>query len=168
MLDMMRLFAGEFVDIHSYISNAYWCHDVEDNAYALMRTDDGVVAMLHSSATQWRHRFELDLTLSEGALLLSGILSSSRSYGAEKLTVIYKGDDDRGDPREVTTRYNQDNSWAAEIDDFARCILADRPVRDGSSLEALRTMELLYAVYTADDEWARRWDIASSKIGRVA
>jgi hypothetical protein len=29
-------------------------------------------------------------------------------------------------------------------------------------------MELLYAVYTADDEWARRWDIAGSKIGRVA
>jgi predicted dehydrogenase len=168
MLDMMRLFGGEFVDIHSYVSNAYWCHDVEDNAYALMRTDDGVVAMLHSSATQWRHRFELDLTLSEGALLLSGILSSSRSYGAEKLTVVFRGEDDRGDPKEVTTRYNQDNSWAAEIDDFARCILADRAVRDGSSLEALRTMELLYAVYTADDEWARRWGIGSPKIGRVA
>jgi len=38
-------------------SNSYWHHDVEDNAYALMRTADGVVAMLHSSATQWRHRF---------------------------------------------------------------------------------------------------------------
>ena len=167
MLDMMRLFAGDFVDIHSHVSNAYWCHDVEDNAYALMRTDDGVVAMLHSSATQWRHRFELDITLSEGALLLSGILSSSRSYGAEKLTVVYRGDDDRGDPKEVTTRYNHDNSWAAEIDDFARCILADRPVRDGSSLDALRTMQLVYAVYAADEEWARRWDIVGPKVERV-
>jgi predicted dehydrogenase len=168
MLDMMRLFAGEFVDIHSYVSNAYWCHDVEDNAYALMRTDDGVVAMLHSSATQWRHRFELDLTLSEGALLLSGILSSSRSYGAEQLTVVFRGEDDRGDPKEVTTRYNQDNSWAAEIGDFARCILADRAVRDGSSLEALRTMQLVYAVYASDREWARRWDIAGAKVEPVA
>ena len=162
MLDMMRLFAGEFVDIHSYISNAYWLHDVEDNAYALMRTDDGVVAMLHSSATQWRHRFELDITLSDGALLLSGILSSSRSYGAEQLTVVFRGEDDRGDPREVTTRYNEDNSWAAEVDDFARCILADRPVRNGSSLEALRTMQLVYAVYGADEDWVRRWDISTS------
>jgi predicted dehydrogenase len=168
MLDMMRLFAGEFVDIHSYVSNAYWCHDVEDNAYALMRTDDGVVAMLHSSATQWRHRFELDITLSDGALLLSGILSSSRSYGAEKLTVVVRGEDDRGDPKEITTRYNQDNSWAAEIDDFARCILADRGVRNGSSLEALRTMQLVYAVYAADEEWAQRWDIAVSHVERVA
>jgi predicted dehydrogenase len=168
MLDMMRLFGGEFVDIHSYVSNAFWCHDVEDNAYALMRTADGVVAMLHSSATQWRHRFELEITLSEGALLLSGILSSSRSYGAERLTVVFRGEDDRGDPKEVMTRYNQDNSWAAEVDDFARCILADRAVRDGSSLEALRTMQLVYAVYAADHEWARRWDIAGAKVERVA
>ena len=32
MVDMMRLFAGDFVDIHAYVSNAFWCHDVEDNA----------------------------------------------------------------------------------------------------------------------------------------
>jgi predicted dehydrogenase len=51
MVDMMRLFAGEFVDIHAHVSTAFWCHDVEDTAYALMRTADGVIAMLHSSAT---------------------------------------------------------------------------------------------------------------------
>ena len=48
-----------------------------------MRTADGTVAMLHSSATQWRHRFGLDITLQHGGRSLSGILSSSRSYGAE-------------------------------------------------------------------------------------
>jgi len=69
---MMRLFAGEFVDVHSYVTNDYWNHDVEDNAYALMRSEHGVVAMLHSSATQWRHRFNLDITLTQGALDLSG------------------------------------------------------------------------------------------------
>ena len=52
MVDMMRLFAGEFVDFHSFISNDYWKHDVEDNAYALMKTKTGIVAMLHPSATQ--------------------------------------------------------------------------------------------------------------------
>ena len=38
MVDMMRLFAGEFTDVHSYVTNDYWNHDVVDNAYALMRT----------------------------------------------------------------------------------------------------------------------------------
>jgi predicted dehydrogenase len=157
MVDMMRLFAGEFVDIHAHVSNAFWCHDVEDNAYALMRTADGTVAMLHSSATQWRHRFALDITLKEGGLSLSGILSSSRSYGAETLTVVTRGDDDLGDPREVTTRYNEDQSWRDEIEEFARAIIANREIRHGSSLEALKTMQLVYDIYAADREWAERW-----------
>ena len=51
--------------MHSFVSNSVWNHDVEDNAYALMRTADGIVAMLHSSATQWRHRFSLEITLEQ-------------------------------------------------------------------------------------------------------
>lgn len=157
MIDMARLFAGDFVDIHAYVTNRFWEHDVEDNAYALMRTADGVVAMLHSSATQWRHRFSLEITLSGGALMLSGILSSSRSYGAETLTVVHRGADDQGDPREVTTRYNEDNSWGAEIEDFVASVLADAPIVNGSSLEALKTMQLVYDIYAADSAWAERW-----------
>jgi len=55
-----------------------------------MLSADGVVAMLHSTATQWQHSFSLDTHLEEGALLLSGILSGSKSYGDERLTVICK------------------------------------------------------------------------------
>jgi predicted dehydrogenase len=51
MVDLMRLFAGEFNEVHSFISNSHWGYDVEDNAYAIMRTNDGVVGMLNSSAT---------------------------------------------------------------------------------------------------------------------
>ena len=69
MLDLMRLFAGEFKDVHSFISNGHWGYDVEDNAYAIMRTKEGVVGMLNSSATQWRHRFNLDINLERGSLI---------------------------------------------------------------------------------------------------
>lgn len=159
MVDLMRLFAGEFTQVHSFVSNSYWRHDVEDNAYALMRTDGGVVGMLHSSATQWRHRFSLDITLEKGALILSGILSGSKSYGAETLTVVYAGDDDQGDPKEQVTRYNSDPSWADEIADFAEAINTGRPVAEGSSEDALRTMELVYRIYAADPEWRARWNL---------
>lgn len=165
MLDMMRLFGGEFVDIHAFVTNEYWKHDVEDNAYAIMRTDTGVVAMIHSSATQWRHRFNLDITLSEGALVLSGILSSTKSYGAETLTVVHRGEEDRGDPREVTTRYNSDESWRREVRELAECVLRDEPVHYGSSLDALKTMQLVYDVYTADREWADAWGIRPGAVG---
>jgi predicted dehydrogenase len=160
MLDLMRLFAGDFAEVRSYVSNAYWGHDVEDNAYALMRTVDGVVALLHSSATQWRHRFQLDITLERGMIILSGILSGTMSYGAETMTVAYKGEDDRGDPRETTTRYNQDNSWRDEIAEFADAVLSDRPILDGSSLEALRTMQLVYRIYCADPAWSAAYGLS--------
>lgn len=161
MVDMMRLFVGDFVHISSHVSNGFWCHDVEDNAWALMRTSDDVVALLHSSATQWRHRFRLEIALTEGSLILSGILSSSRSYGVETLTVVSRSDDDRGDPREVSTRYNTDTSWQDEIDEFARAIIAGKPIRNGSSLEALKTMQLVFDIYRADPEWSARFDLAA-------
>lgn len=163
MVDLLRLFAGEFVDVHSFVSNGFWGYDVEDNAYALMRTADGVVAMLHSSATQWRHRFSLEIALARGSVLLSGILSGSKSYGAETLTVIRRTDDDMGDPREETVRYNQDPSWADEIAGFARSIRDDTPVTDGSSNDALRTMRLVERIYTADPEWRARWGLCSGE-----
>ncbi len=157
MVDLLRLFAGEFEEIHSFVSNDFWHHDVEDNAYALMRTADGAVAMLHSSATQWRHRFQLDITLEKGALILAGILSGSKSYGAETLTVAWAGDDDMGDPKEQTTRYNNDPSWADEIAEFAEAIPTDTPIVAGSSAEALKTMHLVYRIYCADPRWRARW-----------
>jgi predicted dehydrogenase len=161
MADLMRLFAGEFVEVYSFVSNDFWKHDVEDNAYALMRTKDRVVAMLHSSATQWRHSFNLEITLAGGALLLAGILSGSKSYGSETLTVVTAGKDDSGDPKETTTRYNHDPSWGDEIADFADAVLNDRAVTEGSSSDAYRTMELVYRIYCADPEWRDRWQLSS-------
>lgn len=163
MLDMMRLFAGEFVEIHSVISNSFWNHDVEDNAYALLRTADGVVAMLHSSATQWRHRFSLEITLSRGTIILSGILTGTKSYGAETITVARAGEDDDGDPPEHTTRYTSDNSWRDEIDEFADAVVNDKPIVHGSSREALATMELVYGIYRADPEWRRRYNLDEAR-----
>lgn len=160
MVDLMRLFAGEFSEIHSFISNSHFGYDVEDNAYALMRTEGGVVAMLNSSATQWRHRFHLDINLEGGSIILGGILSGSKSYGAETLTVVRADhDNDGGDPREEMIRYNRDPSWDEEINCFAESILSDNPVGSGSSLDALNTMKLVYQIYFADPKWREAYNI---------
>lgn len=159
MVDLLRLFAGEFTTVHSFIDNQFWNHDVEDNAYALMRTDDGKVAMLHSSATSWRHRFHLDITLTKGAITLSGILSGSKSYGAETLTVAWAGDE-MGDPKEQTTRFNNDPSWEAEVTEFANAVTQGTAIENGTANDALKTMELVYAIYQADPQWAGKWGLS--------
>ncbi len=164
LLDMMRLFAGEFTDISSFISNEYWHHDVEDNAYALMRTSEGVVAMVHSSATQWRHQFRLEITLTEGAIVLGGILSGSKSYGDETMTTIIKSPEEGAMPVEETTTYNIDHSWQDEINEFSDAILRNKPIRCGNSQDALKTMELVYRIYCADQDWQRRFGLSGSPI----
>jgi predicted dehydrogenase len=160
MVDLMRLFGGEFKEVHSFVSNGHWGYNVEDNAYALMRTDDNVVAMLNSSATQWRHRFHLDINLEKGSIILGGILSGTKSYGAETLTVVRADPaNDLGDPMEQVTRYNKDPSWCAEIDEFVNCVINNRKVVNGTSDDALQTMKLVYKIYYSDPSWRKRYDI---------
>lgn len=168
MVDLMRLFAGEFVEVHSFIANSHWGYDVEDNAYALMRTADGIVGMLNSSATQWRHRFNLDINLERGSVILGGILSGSKSYGAETLTVVTVDHArDNGDPKEQLTRYNHDPSWEEEINRFAECIRTNQPIESGSSLDALNTMKLVYKIYHADPAWRQTYSITNPDIYNI-
>jgi predicted dehydrogenase len=165
MVDLMRLFGGEFSEIRSFVSNGHWGYDVEDNAYALMRTPDGIVGMLNSSATQWRHRFHLDVNLERGSLILGGILSGTKSYGAETLTVVRADpDNDQGDPREQITRYNRDPSWDAEICAFTHSILSGQPVQSGTSEDALRTMKLVFKIYYSDSTWRETYAIPNPEM----
>ncbi len=162
MLDMIRLFAGEFEEVKSFVSNSYWNHDVEDNAFAIMRSRNGCVAMIHSTATQWQHRFRLEVTLRDALLELTGILSGSKSYGEERLRVIPRTEGSSvGSFTETWTSYLDDHSWQREIDEFAELVVTGSPVRNGTSDDALKVMELVYRIYSADDQWQRMFDIPS-------
>jgi predicted dehydrogenase len=159
MVDLMSLFCAEFTEVKSFVSNSYWKHNVEDNAYALLKDRFGRVAMLHSSATQWQHRFTLDIALTKGYLELCGILSGTKSYGEEKLIIGIKSESDLGALREETITYLEDNSWRDEINEFAEAILKGKKILHGTSVEALRTMKLVYSIYFADHDWKRLFKI---------
>jgi predicted dehydrogenase len=160
MVDLMRLFCGDFVDVKSFISNDYWKHDVEDNAYALLKDQSGRVAMLNSSATQWQHKFSLDISLSEGYIELTGILSGSKSYGEETI-VFGKRDEvsDNGQMETTTIKFLQDNSWRDEIFEFADAIINNKKIDSGSSLDALETMKLVFNIYFSDEDWRTKYNI---------
>lgn len=162
MVDLMQLFAGEFTDVISFVSNSHWGFDVEDNAYAIMRTKNGVVGMLNSSATQWRHTFSLDINLENGSLVLEGILSGSKSYGSETLTIVTVDHlHDKGDPREQITRYNHDPSWEEEINYFVQQIMTNEKIETGSAIEAFNTLKLVNKIYYSDPEWRSKYSISN-------
>ena len=153
MLDLFRLFCGDFVDVKSLVSTHYWNVDVEDNVFAILRDTEGRTAMLHSSSTQWKHRFNLEIYMSEGYLSVNGILSSTRSYGDETVTVARKKFDEgfaTGKPREEIIYFDTDPSWELEVADFIRNITEDTPVESGNSDQALKAMQLVFDIYKDD------------------
>jgi len=155
MLDLVRYFSQDYYnEIHSFVNNDYWGHDIEDNAYILMRNKAGQVASLHSTATQWQHRFRLEIILNEGLLELQGILSGSKSYGSETLKVIERSKvKSSGSQEEKIYTFLSDNSWKDEIDEFANCIINDEPVTNGTSYDALQVMKMIFNVYKSDKAW---------------
>ena len=152
MLDLMIHFAGKFEDIQSSVQTQFWNIPVEDNVFAILKTGRGVVAMFHSSATQWRHKFTLDMCFEGGYINLEGILSSTRSYGDEILIIARKQFEDSafaiGKPREERIFFDTDDSWKLELQDFIDAIKNKQPVRYGNSgdaLAVLKTVEEIYA-----------------------
>lgn len=159
MLDLIRYLSGEsFSKIFSFIDNAFWNFDVEDNAYVLMKSTNGVVAQLHSSATQWRHMFNLEVTLQKGSIVLGGILTGSKSYGDETLRIISSNPEkDKGVPMETTSEYHQDVSWDNEIKYFLNCIQNNLIIERGSIDDAIETMHLVEKIYKADPLWKKKY-----------
>lgn len=161
MVDLFRMFCGEFQEIKSFVANFPWGLEVENDAFAILRNNKKQLAMLHSSSTQWKHKFSLEISLEEGYVNLYGILSSTRSYGqGERLVTARKQFEDEsyavGNPQENVTYFGQDRSWEREIDDFVDCIVNDKKVVVGSSYDALKSMELVYNIYQADSKWYKK------------
>ena len=158
MLDLMRYFAGEFTSVHAFISNSFWNFDVEDNAYVMMKSDSGIVAQLMSSATQWQHTFNLNITLEKGSLVLGGLRTSSKSYGEETLRIISSDAEKLNTKPQVEERsYDEDISWDEEIKCFAGVLLNSDNIENGSIDEALKIMELIETIYKADPEWRAKY-----------
>jgi predicted dehydrogenase len=112
-----------------------------------MRTKIGVVAVIHSSGTQWRHWFHLEITLQNGTLILSGISTGAKNYGDETLIISRIREGDRGYPDKEIIHYQNDPSWSDEIKEFANAFLNGGVVSNGTSEEAFKTIKLVYPIY---------------------
>ena len=158
MLDLLLLFAGNFHEVKSFVSNVFWKLELEDNVFAIFRNNtNGIVASLHSTMTQWRHLFSLEIFLERGHFVLNGLKTTSGMYGDEELSVARN---DHGGVHISETRhtYPIDTSWTSEIKDFIDAVTNDVPVGYGNSAEALKLMRVADAVYAADDSYRRPVD----------
>ena len=149
LLDLFMYFVGKFDEVKSFVSNLYWKGDIEDNVFALFKNNKGQVASLHSTMTQWRHIFSLEIFLENGYIVLNGLKTSSNSYGEEKLTIAMNRTQS---PAATWTDEEQhiftvDDSWERELTIFRDSILNDHHIETCGVGDAISLMEMVDKVY---------------------
>jgi predicted dehydrogenase len=116
-----------------------------------MRDKNGVIASIHSTATQWQHTFRIEITVKYALIELKGILSGTKSYGKESLRVIERlPKSSKGYKIRNQYYFSKDNSWSDEIDEFANIVLKRLPVKTGNIYDALKVMHMVDKIYRAD------------------
>ena len=150
MLDIFLYLAGDFDKIQAAVSNLYWDLDIEDNVFAVLQNSKNkIAASLHSTMTQWRNLFSLEVFFEKGYVVLNGLNTSSKSYGEEVLNIaknrslapaaIWE--------EEENIHFKIDNSWEKEIIEFNKSIIKNTKPIIGNSLEALQLMKVIDKIY---------------------
>jgi predicted dehydrogenase len=150
MLDLFLHLGGSFDRIKAELSNSFWKLEVEDNAFVILRnTETGMDASLHSTMTQCRHLFSLEVFLEKGYMVLNGLLTSSRAYGEEVLTLAKNRSSGPAVTwaDEVQIEYTDDNSWRYEIKHFLDAIEKNTDIQIGNSNDALKLMKIIDEIY---------------------
>jgi predicted dehydrogenase len=160
VVDLCRWFMGDFVEAVGFTKTYFWDlghfsgadlnpqstirnPQLEDNAFALLRTADGRVAQFHTSWTQWKNRFTFEVFGRDGYLRVDGL---GGSYGSETLTVGQRRPES-GPPVEERFEFpGPDLSWQMEWREFTSAIREKRqPLANGE--DGLQVMRLIAAIY---------------------
>jgi predicted dehydrogenase len=145
VVDLFCWFLGRIRRVTGFTSTTRWpIGPLEDNGFALLETEGGVVASVHSSLTQWTNLFELEVYGEKGSLTVRGL---GASYGVEELII---SDHDPAAPfsHETIEYRGGDVSWKAEWDEFTAAIAEGRPPL-GDGEDGLVAMQIVNAVYAA-------------------
>jgi predicted dehydrogenase len=143
LIDLARLFLGDFVDIQGSVHTYFWDMPVEDNGFLLLKTAANQTAWLHASCTEWKNTFSFEIYGRHGKLDIQGL---GGSYGVERLT-HYAMLPEMGPPETTAWEYPMmDDSWEHEVAAFLTDIQQNRmpSAHLGDAESALAVVEKLY------------------------
>lgn len=143
LIDLSRWLLGDFTEVDGFAHTFYWDMPVDDNGFMLLKTSKKQVAFLHTSCTEWKNLFSMEIYGRDGKCEISGL---GGSYGMEKLT-HYKMLPQMGPPETMSWEYPMaDDSWAVEMAEFYEDIRFGRNPSAGihDAYEALKVIEKIY------------------------
>jgi len=128
LLDLTHWIAGPLPLHSALLRTQFWDTPVEDNAALILGDGDdrrAPWAMLHVTWTEWKNMFSLEVYCRTAKLEVAGLV---RSYGPQRLR-IYKMGPELGPPAlEERAFPDEDVSWAAEWEHFAKAIVTGTPL----------------------------------------
>jgi len=143
IIDLIRWFGGEVREVFGKVETKFWDMEVEDNAFAIIKTDIDVTASMHVSWTNWKNIFSFEVFGTDGYIRIEGL---GGSYGPETLE-IGKRKKEGGRPDIQTIEFPpEDVSWKAEWQEFKNAIIEQRMVI-GSGIDGLKANEVIEALY---------------------
>jgi predicted dehydrogenase len=123
LIDLARLFLGDFESVEGFAHTYFWKMNVEDNGFLLLKTARQQAAFLHTSCTEWKNLFSLEIFGRDAKLEITGL---GGSYGVEKLT-LYKMLPEMGPPETTSWEFPfEDQSWNLELNEFLDDIRQNR------------------------------------------
>jgi predicted dehydrogenase len=144
--DLFRWFAGDFSECFGWTKTCFWNMEVEDNAFAMFKNSAGVVATMHTSWTQWKNLFSLEIFGDLGYLIIEGL---GGSYGVETLKVGRRNPKGGAPDEQIEQFPGPDISWQLEWEEFTRAVNENRqPV--GNGIDGLLANRMIEAVQRSE------------------
>jgi predicted dehydrogenase len=143
LIDLARLFVGDFVDVRGFARTFYWDMAVDDNAFLLLTAAAGRTAFLHVSCTEWKNLFSFEIYGRGGKLHAEGL---GGSYGLERLS-FYRMLPEMGPPETTIWEFPRgDESWALEFAELAADV-AERREPAASLHDARAALHVVETIY---------------------
>ena len=114
LIDLSRYFLGPLKVQGAYFDNMFWNTKVEDNIFMTLKYKKKI-AFLHSSWTEWKNKFHLEIFGKKGKIEING---KGGSYGAEKVTIFKMLQSQIKPQKKIINFYNKDLSWKYELNYF--------------------------------------------------
>jgi len=143
LIDLSRMFLGNFNNIQGLAHTFFWDMEVEDNGFMILRNKENQVAFLHASCTEWKNMFSMEIYGKNGKLDINGL---GGSYGKETI-IHYKMLKEMGPPLSYKWDFpGSDISWKNEMEEFYKDIEYDR-IPNPSLSDANEVLKIIDKVY---------------------
>lgn len=137
-LYLAKMFMGDIKPIASAIQKfEYEVKDRDDNGFVLLQSNS-MVGSIHFSLVRWRNDFNLEVTGSEGSV----IVESLTKWGTQT-TIHHERIYPSGVPKETKYEFVGDNTWEAECHDFYKRVLDNDLSKNNEALEAMEIAKII-------------------------